>query len=105
VEITKEISGGARSPSFRIPTRQNHVDEKLLLYGGAVATRRLRHRAQKSARDDERLVELEKKRGISISSTVLQFTTMAIASTCSTTPGQRIFPEDTYRVLTAVDAG
>jgi peptide chain release factor 3 len=49
-------------------------------------------------------MELEKQRGISVSSTVLQFEYNGCASTCSTRPGHKDFSEDTYRVLTAVDA-
>ncbi|HEY9153898.1 MAG TPA: peptide chain release factor 3, partial [Opitutaceae bacterium] len=48
--------------------------------------------------------ELEKQRGISISSTVLQFDYSGFAVNLLDTPGHKDFSEDTYRVLTAVDA-
>jgi peptide chain release factor 3 len=49
-------------------------------------------------------MELEKKRGISISSTVLQFEYQGYRINLLDTPGHKDFSEDTYRVLTAVDA-
>src|SRR5260221_4233110 len=49
-------------------------------------------------------MELEKKRGISISSTVLQFDYDGYRLNLLDTPGHKDFSEDTYRVLTAVDA-
>ena len=49
-------------------------------------------------------MELEKQRGISISSTVLQFDYGGYAVNLLDTPGHKDFSEDTYRVLTAVDA-
>ena len=49
-------------------------------------------------------MELEKKRGISISSTVLQFDYDGFRLNLLDTPGHKDFSEDTYRVLTAVDA-
>src|SRR5437762_10380657 len=49
-------------------------------------------------------MELERKRGISISSTVLQFDYSGYRVNLLDTPGHKDFSEDTYRVLTAVDA-
>jgi len=49
-------------------------------------------------------MELEKQRGISVSSTVLQFEYKDYVVNLLDTPGHRDFSEDTYRVLTAVDA-
>ncbi len=49
-------------------------------------------------------MELERKRGISISSTVLQFDYDGYRVNLLDTPGHQDFSEDTYRVLTAVDA-
>jgi peptide chain release factor 3 len=49
-------------------------------------------------------MELEKKRGISISSTVLQFEYNGFRINLLDTPGHKDFSEDTYRVLTAVDS-
>jgi peptide chain release factor 3 len=80
------------------------LTEKLLLYGGAVqlagsVTARKNQRATTSD-----WMELEKKRGISISSTVLQFDYAGYRINLLDTPGHKDFSEDTYRVLTAVDA-
>ena len=49
-------------------------------------------------------MELEKQRGISVSSTVLQFEYDGCSVNLLDTPGHKDFSEDTYRVLTAVDA-
>ncbi len=49
-------------------------------------------------------MELERKRGISVSSTVLQFDYQGYRVNLLDTPGHKDFSEDTYRVLTAVDA-
>jgi len=49
-------------------------------------------------------MELERKRGISISSTVLQFDYAGYRLNLLDTPGHKDFSEDTYRVLTAVDS-
>jgi peptide chain release factor 3 len=80
------------------------LTEKFLLYGGALGlagsvTARKNQRATTSD-----WMELEKKRGISISSTVLQFDYQGFRINLLDTPGHKDFSEDTYRVLTAVDA-
>src|SRR5499426_4397160 len=80
------------------------LTEKFLLYGGAVqlagsVTARKHQRATTSD-----WMELEKQRGISVSSTVLQFEYKDYVVNLLDTPGHKDFSEDTYRVLTAVDA-
>jgi peptide chain release factor 3 len=80
------------------------LTEKFLLYGNAIhlagsVTARKNQRATASD-----WMELEKQRGISISSTVLQFDYSGYAVNLLDTPGHKDFSEDTYRVLTAVDA-
>ncbi len=80
------------------------LTEKFLLYGGAVqlagsVTARKNQRASTSD-----WMELERKRGISISSTVLQFDYSGFTVNLLDTPGHKDFSEDTYRVLTAVDS-
>jgi peptide chain release factor 3 len=80
------------------------LTEKFLLYGGALqlAGSVTARKNQRSSTSD--WMELEKKRGISISSTVLQFDYKGYKINLLDTPGHEDFSEDTYRVLTAVDA-
>jgi peptide chain release factor 3 len=80
------------------------LTEKLLLYGGALdlAGTVTARKNQRSTTSD--WMELEKQRGISISSTVLQFDYDNYRINLLDTPGHNDFSEDTYRVLTAVDA-
>jgi peptide chain release factor 3 len=80
------------------------LTEKFLLYGNAVhlAGAVKDRKNQRATRSD--WMELERQRGISISSTVLQFEYAGFAVNLLDTPGHKDFSEDTYRVLTAVDA-
>ncbi len=80
------------------------LTEKFLLYGGAVqlAGSVTARKSQKSTTSD--WMELEKQRGISVSSTVLQFDYRGFCINLLDTPGHSDFSEDTYRVLMAVDA-
>src|SRR5947209_17904546 len=80
------------------------LTEKFLLYGGALqlAGSVTARKNQRAATSD--WMELERKRGISISSTVLQFDYRGYKVNLLDTPGHKDFSEDTYRVLTAVDA-
>ncbi len=81
------------------------LTEKFLLYGGALSGEAgsVKGRGnQRSATSD--WMELEQKRGISITSTVLQFPHRGHVLNLLDTPGHRDFSEDTYRVLTAADA-
>ena len=80
------------------------LTEKFLLYGGAVqlAGSVTARKTQNTTTSD--WMELEKQRGISVSSTVLQFEYCGYCINLLDTPGHRDFSEDTYRVLMAVDA-
>ncbi|MFV0416407.1 MAG: peptide chain release factor 3 [Chthoniobacterales bacterium] len=80
------------------------LTEKFLLYGGAVnlAGSVTARKTQRAATSD--WMELEKQRGISVTSTVLQFEYQDCVVNLLDTPGHKDFSEDTYRVLTAVDA-
>ena len=79
------------------------LTEKLLLYGGALQTagQVSARRAQRAATSD--WMELEKQRGISITSTVLQFPYAGYTINLLDTPGHQDFGEDTYRTLLAAD--
>lgn len=79
------------------------LTEKLLLYGGAIheAGAVKARRAQRHATSD--WMELEQQRGISITSTVLQFDYSGYTINLLDTPGHQDFSEDTYRTLAAAD--
>ena len=80
------------------------MTEKLLLYGGAInlAGSVKAKRSKKFATSD--WMELEKQRGISVSSSVMKFTYEGCEMNLIDTPGHQDFSEDTYRTLTAVDS-
>ena len=79
------------------------LTEKLLLYGGAIheAGAVKARRAQRHATSD--WMEMEQQRGISITSTVLQFDYRDCRINLLDTPGHQDFSEDTYRTLAAAD--
>ena len=80
------------------------LTEKLLLYGNAIhlAGSVRARRNQRSTRSD--WMEIERERGISISSTVLQFPYQGRMINLLDTPGHEDFSEDTYRTLAATDS-
>ncbi|MEX2579821.1 MAG: peptide chain release factor 3 [Verrucomicrobiales bacterium] len=80
------------------------LTEKLLLYGGAIhlAGSVTARKNQNATASD--WMEMEKERGISVSSTVLQFDYGDSRVNLLDTPGHHDFSEDTYRVLAAVDS-
>ena len=80
------------------------LTEKLLLYGGAIhlAGSVTARKNQNATASD--WMEMEKERGISVSSTVLQFEYDGACVNLLDTPGHHDFSEDTYRVLSAVDS-
>ena len=102
------VDEAARRRTFAIISHpdagKTTLTEKFLLYGGALQTA-----GQVKARGERRRVtsdwmEMEQKRGISITSTVLQFPYRSHVLNLLDTPGHRDFSEDTYRVLAAADA-
>ena len=80
------------------------LTEKLLLYGNAIhlAGSVRARRNQRHARSD--WMEMERERGISITSTVLQFPYKGRMINLLDTPGHEDFSEDTYRTLSATDS-
>ena len=80
------------------------LTEKFLLYGGAIreAGTVKSRKSQKHAVSD--WMEIEKQRGISVTSSVLQFNYSGHCVNILDTPGHQDFSEDTYRTLMAADA-
>ncbi len=80
------------------------LTEKLLLFGGAIqmaGTVKGRKAARHATSD---WMEMEKQRGISVTSSVMQFPYGDAVVNLLDTPGHEDFSEDTYRTLTAVDS-
>lgn len=80
------------------------LTEKLLLFGGAIqlAGTVKGRKASRHATSD--WMELEKQRGISVTTSVMQFPYQDYIINLLDTPGHEDFSEDTYRTLTAVDS-
>jgi peptide chain release factor 3 len=104
-ELEQEV---ARRRTFAIISHpdagKTTLTEKLLLYGGAIhlAGSVKAKRARRHATSD--WMELEKERGISVTSSVLQFAYRDHAVNLLDTPGHQDFSEDTYRTLAAADS-
>ncbi|NLD78091.1 MAG: peptide chain release factor 3 [Acidimicrobiales bacterium] len=107
--MTSPAAEAARRRTFAIISHpdagKTTLTEKFLLYGGALAG----GAGSVKARGDRRSatsdwMEMEQQRGISITSTVLQFPYRDCVVNLLDTPGHRDFSEDTYRVLAAADA-
>ncbi len=80
------------------------LTEKLLLHGGAI-----RQAGTVKARRNDKFatsdwMEIEKQRGISVTSSVMQFEYSGKVISIMDTPGHNDFGEDTYRILTSVDS-
>lgn len=102
------LAEAARRRSFAIISHpdagKTTLTEKLLLYAGVVQSAgAVKARGGRTAARSD-WMEMERERGISVSSTVLQFPYGDCLMNLLDTPGHRDFSEDTYRVLTAVDA-
>jgi peptide chain release factor 3 len=107
--VTDARSEATRRRTFAIISHpdagKTTLTEKFLLYGGMLTSGAGSVKAKgarRSATSD--WMELEQQRGISITSTVLQFPYRDRVLNLLDTPGHRDFSEDTYRVLSATDA-
>ena len=80
------------------------LTEKLLLFGGAIQMAGTVKARKSSRHATSDWMEIEKQRGISVTSSVMQFAYAGHTVNLLDTPGHEDFSEDTYRVLTAVDA-
>ncbi|MCL4281330.1 MAG: peptide chain release factor 3 [Flavobacteriales bacterium] len=80
------------------------LTEKFLLYGGAIQTAGAvkSNKIRKGATSD--FMEIERQRGISVTTSVMTFSYEGVLMNLLDTPGHRDFAEDTYRTLTAVDS-
>ena len=79
------------------------LTEKFLLYGGAIAQAgEVKGKRAKAATSD--WMEIEKQRGISVTSSVMQFQHGGFCINILDTPGHQDFSEDTYRTLMAADS-
>jgi peptide chain release factor 3 len=80
------------------------LTEKLLLFSGAIHTAGSVKARKASRHATSDWMEIEKQRGISVASSVMQMDYRDHVVNLLDTPGHRDFSEDTYRVLTAVDS-
>ena len=108
-EATQARQEAARRRTFAIISHpdagKTTLTEKLLLYGGQLSAGAGSVKARSGGRSSTSdWMELEKQRGISVSSTVVQFDYRDCVINLLDTPGHRDFSEDTYRVLAATDA-
>jgi peptide chain release factor 3 len=107
--VSRQVSiEAARRRTFAIISHpdagKTTLTEKFLLYAGAITTGGAvkAHEGRRAATSD--WMEMEQTRGISITSTALNFPYRDHELNLLDTPGHRDFSEDTYRVLSAVDA-
>lgn len=104
-EITQEVEKRRTFAIISHPDAgKTTLTEKLLLFGGAIhiAGSVKARKANRHATSD--WMEIEKQRGISVTSSVMQFDYNGHKVNILDTPGHQDFSEDTYRTLTAADS-
>ncbi len=103
--LTKEVS---RRRTFAIISHpdagKTTLTEKLLLYGGAIHLAGAVKAKGQQRNTTSDWMEIERQRGISISTSVMRFEYEGIQVNLLDTPGHKDFSEDTYRTLVAVDS-
>ena len=104
-QLTEEIS---RRRTFAIISHpdagKTTLTEKFLLYGGAIAQAGVVKGKKNSRAATSDWMEIEKQRGISVTSSVMQFQYNGFCINILDTPGHQDFSEDTYRTLMAADS-
>ena len=104
-QLTEEIS---RRRTFAIISHpdagKTTLTEKFLLYGGAIAQAGVVKGKKNSRAATSDWMEIEKQRGISVTSSVMQFQYDGFCINILDTPGHQDFSEDTYRTLMAADS-
>ncbi len=80
------------------------LTEKLLLFGGAIHLAGSVKAKKAATHATSDWMEIERQRGISVTSSVMNFEYNGCSMNLLDTPGHQDFSEDTYRVLTAVDS-
>ena len=103
--LTEEIS---RRRTFAIISHpdagKTTLTEKFLLYGGAIAQAGVVKGKKNARAATSDWMEIEKQRGISVTSSVMQFQYNGFCINILDTPGHQDFSEDTYRTLMAADS-
>ncbi len=104
-ELIEEIS---RRRTFAIISHpdagKTTLTEKFLLYGGAIAQAGVVKGKKNARAATSDWMEIEKQRGISVTSSVMQFQYNGFCINILDTPGHQDFSEDTYRTLMAADS-
>lgn len=107
MDASEVAAEAARRRTFAIISHpdagKTTLTEKLLLYGGAIDLAGAVRAGKGGAHARSDWMEIERSRGISVTSTALRFEHRGRVLNLLDTPGHRDFSEDTYRVLAATD--
>src|SRR5579863_2494512 len=104
-QLTEELSKRRTFAIISHPDAgKTTLTEKLLLFGGAIQLAGAVKGRKSTRHATSDWMELEKQRGISVTTSVMQFPYQDHIINLLDTPGHEDFSEDTYRTLTAVDS-